>query len=88
MNGAGCLIVLPDKMWAALTGWFVDHGAGVCKVEVPVRQYGRWVDYIDIQVKAAVAASLTDHGLDHGLCLGAIWTSRWLSCQFFRSTSA
>jgi len=61
MNDAGCLIVLPDKMWAALTGWLVDHGTGVSGVEGPVRQYGRWVDYKDIQVKAAVAASLTDH---------------------------
>ena len=62
MNDAGCLIVLPDKVGTALTGRLWDHGTRISTVECPVRQYGRWVDYIDIQMKAAVAASFTDHG--------------------------
>lgn len=39
MNDACCLIVLPDKMGTPLTGWLVDHGTRVSRVEGPVRQY-------------------------------------------------
>jgi hypothetical protein len=62
MDDAGCAASpFRDEMRAALPCRLENHGLRILGIERAIQQYRPGINYGDSQVKAAIAASQTDH---------------------------
>jgi hypothetical protein len=61
VDGADGSLLFPGDMKTDLPRGRKDHGIRIFRIEGAVGQNRSWIDDIDVQVKAAFAASMADH---------------------------